>query len=89
MRGEDVGLLDALGVDGLVGGDVGERPQAVAVLAARSNSSSAAASSISRWYISRTFWLSPRRKRTASSTSLPYSSSAISPVQGAEQRLIW
>ena len=31
MGGEYVGLLDALGIDGLVGGDVRERPEAIAI----------------------------------------------------------
>ena len=49
VGGENVGFLDAFRVDRLIGGDVRQRPQPVAVLARRvSNSSLSEASCISR-----------------------------------------
>jgi hypothetical protein len=57
--------------------------------AAFSKSSASAEAFISRanrWRIAR---LRPKRKSRACVTSSAYSGGAISPVQGAEQRLIW
>ena len=68
MDGEDVGLVDRLRVDALVGLDVGERGEAVAVARGGLEIERSDAAAMSFWISPRTAWLRPERKSFASLT---------------------